>query len=182
MTTTNESAVRTYLTALSTPDALVDKSVVADLEKRLAKSSDVIERLRLTAELRKAQSPDVDAIEAAFVQHAAAYAAEAGLTRADFAAIGVPASVLRRAFDGEVPAGRKVAARRVRVDFAETKAGVLRGKKGSTFTTLSVQAPGHTTSIKRAINDLIAEGKVEKVGPDPDHKGRGVRPILYRRL
>lgn len=182
MTTPAETAVRLYLTALTNPEGLVDKNAIADLEKRLAKTTDVIERLRLTSELRKAQSPDVDELEAAFVQHAAIYAAEAGLTRADFAAFGVPSGVLRRAFEGEVPAGRKIATRRVRADFAEIKSAVLRGKKGSTFTSLSVEAPGHPTTVKRAINELIAEGKVERLGPDPDHTGRGVRPILYRRL
>jgi hypothetical protein len=179
MTTPNENAVRLYLTALTNPESLIDKTLIADLEKRLAKSTDVIERLRLTSDLRKSQSPDVDELETAFVAHAAAYASEAGLTRADFAAIGVPASVLRRAFEGEVPAGRKVASRRV--GFDEVKSAIVTIKKGTTFTMLSVNVPGHPTTIKRAVNELIEEGKVERIGPDPDHSGRGVRPILYRR-
>ena len=68
------------------------------------------------------------------------------------------------------------------MDFDEVKGAVLKVKKGTTFTMMSLQAPGHPTTVKRAVTQLVEEGKVERVGPDPDHTGRGVRPILYRRL
>lgn len=95
--TEDEKAVVDYLLLLNNPDELVDQAAVEDCRKRLAETTDPVERVRLRGELEKAETPDVDGIEAAFVKHAGRWAKANGVDVQAFTAEGVEKKVLRRA-------------------------------------------------------------------------------------
>ena len=45
-----------------------------------------------------------------------------------------------------------------------------------------IEALGGTTmTVSKVVGDLVATGRLRKLGPDPQHTGRGRAPILYER-
>jgi len=38
---------------------------------------------------------------------------------------------------------------------------------------------GSPMTIRKALNELIADGTIERLGPDPDHHELGRAPIVY---
>src|SRR5687767_783006 len=99
-----ETAVRRYLTALRDPSALRDEKTLTSLQSQLQGSADELERLRLRQQILDLESPSIEQFENDFVTHAKAWADESGVTAKAFEAEGVPGNVLRRA--GLVSSGR----------------------------------------------------------------------------
>lgn len=176
-----ESAVRTYLTALRDPSALRDESRLEQLQSELESSSDELERLRLRQQIIDIESPSVSQYEDEFITHAKAWAEEHGVTARAFEAEGVPAQVLRRA--GLAPAGggrkpRRTGAR-TRVTVDEVRALIPRG--AFTIRTLQETSGASPAVVRKVVNEELANGRLKEVGPDPDHRGPGRSPTLYKK-
>ena len=175
-----ESAVRTYLTALRDPSALRDESRLATLQSELDSSGDELERLRLRQQIFDVESPSVAKYEDDFVTHAKAWAEEHGVTGKAFEAEGVPAQVLRRA--GLAPRGARKGRRpgvRTRVTVDEVRALIPRGS--FTIRTLQETSGASPAVVRKVVADEVAGGRLKEVGPDPDHRGPGRSPTLYKK-
>lgn len=184
-----ESAVRDYLRAMQDPGSLRDDARINDLQKQLEKSDDGLERLRLRQQLMDAQAPSIETYEDGFVTHAKAWADESGITSKAFLDEGVSNEVLRRAgFDVGGPrrgrssrnsSGTVTRTRRSRVTAEEVRNAI----PGGTFTIKTLQdASGASPAVVRKV---VAEeeqaGRLTSEGTDPDHRGPGRAPILYRK-
>ena len=67
-----------------------------------------------------------------------------------------------------------------RVSLDVIKAAAVRLPRQFTLNDLAEKAGGGSQgTLRRAVDDLVAEGKVRKVGPVPNYRGRGRAPILY---
>lgn len=186
-TSTAESAVRTYLQALKDPSSLRNDDQIADLEARLEASDDQLQRVLLRQQLLDARAPSVDQHEEAFVKYAKDWADEKGVSASAFSAEGVPAGVLRRA-GFRVRGGRgrpgttrrRATGTRTRVSSDEVRAAVP--AKG-TFTIRHLEeASGASTGVvRKVVQEELKAGKLKEAGSDPDHKGPGRAPVLYRR-
>jgi hypothetical protein len=181
-----EEAVRSYLTALRDPSSLRDSGELDSLRAQLEDAADPVDRLRLRQQILDAEDPSIDRYEDAFVTHAKAWAEEHGVTAKAFADEGVPEQVLRRA--GLVASRRRAgrAARasaasstRTRVSADEVRAAIPSG----TFTTKTLQelSGASPAVVRRVISEEEAADRLVTEGRDPDHRGPGRAPTLYRR-
>lgn len=190
---TGEGAVRLYLMYLTDPESLRDESRIKTLTADVERAKDPIEKLRALAELEKARAVDPGQFRDGFVRHAKAWADEQGISAGAFRELGVPDDALAEAgFDvgggrrGRGRAGGRRATpatsgrqRAKAVPADEIKRQVL--DLGGPFTLSQVmdRAGGSPATVRKAVEDLVASGKVEKLGPAPDHSGRGRAPTLY---
>lgn len=178
-----EAAVRTYLTALRDPSSLRDEGRMSTLQSQLEKSADDLERLQLRQQLLDLETPSIDKHEADFITHAKAWAEEHGITARAFEAEGVPGQVLRKA--GLAPSGRgrrSGSARRAtrsRVTVDQVRGAIPRG----TFTIKTLQeASGASPAVvRKVVAEELAEGRLKEQGADPDHRGPGRAPTLYKK-
>ena len=179
-----EAAVRTYLTALRDPSSLRDEGLVAQLQTQLDTSADDLERLQLRQQILDLESPSIDRHENEFITHAKAWAEEHGITARAFEAEGVPAQVLRKA--GLAPtggrgrrsgSGRRGPRSRVTVD--QVRAAIPRG----TFTIKMLQeASGASPAVvRKVVAEELSGGGLKEQGADPDHRGPGRAPTLYKK-
>lgn len=175
-----ETAVRTYLAALHDPSSLRDESRLSQLQSELENSSDELERLRLRQQIFDLESPTVEQYETDFITHAKEWAEEHGVTAKAFEAEGVPARVLRKAglAGSRASRGRRSGNRR-RVTVEEVRAAIPRG----TFTVKGLQdiSGASPAVVRRVVADEVAAGRVKEQGPDPDHRGPGRSPTLYKK-
>jgi hypothetical protein len=184
-----EAAVRDYLRALHDPNSLRDDTRIKELTEQLSSSNDGVERLRLRQELLDAEAPSIERYEGGFVTHAKAWAEESGISVKAFSDEGVAGDVLRRAgFNVSGGRGRRGArgqtaaparARRSRVTAEDVRAAIPKGA----FTIKQLQdASGASPAVVRKV---VAEeeqaGRLANEGTDPDHRGPGRAPLLYRR-
>ena len=188
MTKAQQAAVRNYLMSLRDPSALRDDAVIADLHSRIDQTADDVERLKLRQQLLELQDPPLEQYEAAFVEHAKAWADDTGVTADAFVAEGVPPGVLRRAgfrgvTNGSARRTRRTTARassaRRRVSADKVRAAIPAGA----FTVKDVQeASGASAAVvRRVIGEEVDAGNVTDQGPDPDHSGPGRAPTVYQR-
>lgn len=175
-----ETAVRTYLAALRDPSSLRDEKQLAALKSQLERSTDDLERLRLRQQIFDLENPSVHQYENDFVAHAKAWADEHGVTAKAFEAEGVPGSILRKAgLSGSRAArGRRPGTRR-RVTVDQVRAAIPRG----TFTIKTLQdvSGASPAVVRKVVADEVAAGRVKDAGPDPDHRGPGRSPTLYKK-
>jgi hypothetical protein len=183
---TPEEAVRLYLTFLENPDSLRDDEQVNQLEKKLSTVSDPLERLKTFAAIERAKTVDSETLQRNFVQHAKTWADENDVPPAAFKQARVPDDLLRQA--GLVSDKRRSGAasgagasrpRARAVTIAQVKEHVL-GRQG-TFLLADVmrEAGGSQATVRKAIDELIKSGDLEKLGPVPDYTGRGRAPLQY---
>lgn len=184
-----ETAVRDYLRALHDPSSLRDDDQIAELTQKLESSQDGVERLRIRQTLMDAETPAVERYEDEFVTHARAWADETGVGVKAFTDEGVPNDVLRRAgFSIAGGRGRRprnatsapTRARRSRVTVEDVRTAI----PGGTFTIKTLQdASGASPAVVRKV---VAEeeqaGRLRNEGTDPDHRGPGRAPVLYRKV
>jgi hypothetical protein len=177
----SETAVRTYLTALRDPSSLRDEEMVATLQSQLENASDELERLRLRQQLLDLESPSIQRYEDDFITHAKAWAEEAGISPKAFEAEGVPAGVLRKAGLASTGRGRRGrrSGTRTRVTVDQVRAAIPRG----TFTIKTLQeASGASPAVvRKVVQEELAGGRLKDQGPDPDHRGPGRSPTLYKK-
>jgi hypothetical protein len=184
-----KKAVRDYLIALRDPGALRDDAAIADLKTKLDQSNDGLERLQVRQQLIDLQQPPLDRYEDAFVEHAKAWAEQAGVSGEAFAAEGVPTAVLRRAGFRAVTDGRGRARRRTptaratgtrsRVNADEIRAAIPSG--AFTVKDLQERSGASAAVVRRVIEEQVAAGQLARHGADPNHTGPGRAPRIYQR-
>jgi hypothetical protein len=181
---TSEQTVRGYLTALRDPDSLKDEQAIEGKTAELQQTDDVIERLKLQDELRDLRAPSLESAEDDFVGHAKAWADESGISADAFAAEGVSAAVLRRAgFQvGRSSRSRKSTSRKSGGSRVTTEE-VVSAIPSDTFTVKQLRETSGASPavVRKAIAQEEEAGRVAALGADPDHRGPGRAPTLYRR-
>lgn len=193
--TETETAVRSYLLFLQSPEQLVDPAEIERCQQAVADAKDPIEKLKALSSLERARSVDGKSLEAGFVQHAREWADIEGVTISAFQSMGVSGDVLSSAgFDTGAPRGRAAAgSRRSRSGGApRTRAKAVNAETirdhvlniSGTFTLaqLMEQAGGSPATVKKAIQELIEAGRVENLGADPGHSGKGRAPYRYQTI
>lgn len=180
-TNTHEEAVRAYLQALTDPDALRDDESIAELQERLERSDDPLERVKLQGHIEQATQVRPDAFEDGFIAHAKEWADEHGVSATAFQAEGVPRTVLRRAGldGGRSPSRRHQPARKAPVSRDDVRA-VVRTHTSFTLPQIQSKTGASRETVRTVIKESLNAGEVEKVGPDDTQQGRG-RPTRYRR-
>ncbi len=180
-----EDAVRLYLTFLDDPTKLVDEAAVKRAEAAANNAKDTLARLHALAGLKRAREADGEQLRQDFILHAKRYADDEGIPVSAFREMGVPNDVLAEAgFEG-VPRRGQVATgtprqRAPRMPLEQIKAALHRLPKHFTLSELAEKAGGGSpATLRKAVDELIAEGNVARVGPKTDYSGRGRAPIVY---
>ena len=195
MSTSAEQAVRRYLAWIEDPDSAVDQDALEAAERAFASATDPIAKLNAAAAREKAASADVSAIEHDFVVHAKAYADAEQIPASAFEALGVGADVLKQAgfavaastrgrrpstSSSPAPIRSSGGPRAPQVSVAAIKAAAAQMPKQFTLAQLADKAGGGSpVTVRKAVDELIAEGRAAKLGPAPDHQGPGRAPTLY---
>lgn len=185
MAASAETAIRKYLVALRDPSSLRDDESISALQQQLDNSNDELERLRLRQQILDHETPSVERFEDEFVTHAKAWADQQGVGSKAFEAEGVPASVLRRAGFTGVARGRRGGRRggagrtRTRVTVDEVRAAIPRG--AFTIKALQEASGASPAVVRKVVQEELAEGRLQEKGTDPDHRGPGRAPTLYKR-
>ncbi|HRW37749.1 MAG: hypothetical protein KDB04_18695 [Acidimicrobiales bacterium] len=184
-----EAAVRRYLAYLDDPSSVVDQDLVRAAEEAFEAASDPLAKLHAAADLERARAADPSGIEDEFVRHAKAYSAAEDIPAEAFAAVGVPGDVLERAgLAGARPrrsGGRRSSSgpRAPQVPVSQIKAAVSQLPKRFTLAQVAERAGGGSpATVRKAVEELIIEGRVTSLGPKPDHSGPGRAPTLYEQV
>jgi hypothetical protein len=187
MASNPEEAVRRYLLHLDDPTKLVDEEKVTAAQAAVERATDPLDRLKALADLEHARQPDTSDVERDFVAHAKAYADAESIPVSAFREMGVPADVLARAgfsvrtrrASGTTASGAP-RQRAPRVSLDTIKAAAVRLPRQFTLADLAEKAGGGSQgTLRKAVDDLVAEGRLRKVGPLPNYRGRGRAPTLY---
>jgi hypothetical protein len=188
MTDTAEGAVRLYLMYLDDPTKLVDQTAVKKAEAAVGSAKDPLDRLQALAKLERARQADGDQLREDFVAQARTYAEDQDIPASAFREMGVPADTLaeagfdmgtsrRRRRSAPTTAGRS---RAPRVPLDEIKSAVGSLSKRFTLSDLADAAGGGSpATLRKAVDELIADKRVTKIGPKQDHHGRGRAPTVY---
>lgn len=184
-----ESAVRDYLRALQDPNSLRDDDKINELTNSLEKSDDGLERLRLRQQLMDAEAPSIERFEDGFVTHAKSWADESGISSKAFVEEGVANDVLRRAGFNVAGARRgrspvRNAAPGTRTRRSRVTADEVRGAiPGGSFTikTLQDSSGASPAVVRKVVAEEEQAGRLRSDGTDPDHRGPGRAPVLYRK-
>lgn len=185
MTTDPEEAVRAYLQWREDPASVPPDT--ADLDARIESERDPVERVKLRSERARAADRG-PALEAAFIAAVASWATEHGVTAEALLAEGVERRVLAEA--GMLTGPQRGATRRAgtgssaraprvrREDIADHVRGL---GTGTTFTAAAVAeaAGGSPATVRKVLEELLAEGSVAEEGKD--HSGPGRPRTLYVR-
>jgi hypothetical protein len=191
-----EGAVRLYLMWLENPDQLVDGDRISQLEREYGKAKDPLERLRLLGKLDKARQADITQLEADFVAAARPWAARNGVPAAAFRELGVSEEVLAAArIDGVASRGRgrgrgagsrrrepgAIPGRRAKAVSSDTlRTWMLERSAPFTVAQVTSAVGGSPMTVKKTVDELVAAGRVEHLGPVTDWTGRGRAPNAYQ--
>ena len=190
---TPESAVRRYLAWVDDPRSAVDEDAVAKAEEAFASASDPIDKLHAAAARERAKAADIDSITTQFVAHARSYAEAEGIPVEAFRTLGVSDDVLNeagfavpssRGRRGPAAGGRKASTpsgpRAPQIPVSQIKAVADHMPKQFTLAQLAEKAGGGSpVTVRKAVDELIAEGRAAKLGPDANHTGPGRAPTIY---
>ena len=185
-----EGAVRLYLLYLDDPSKLRDETEIQKKTQVVLDAVDPIDKLKAIADLERVAQVDEAPLREGFIANAKEWAATNQIPVTAFRELDVPDDVLRAAgFD--VPAGavgrRRATAsseprqRAKSVPVDEIKAFVL--AQSGTFVLSDVQtgAGGSPATVRKAVEELVESGQVERLGPLDGYSGRGRAPIQYNR-
>lgn len=183
-----EIAVREYLLFVENPDQLVDTTKLDALKSAVERATDPIDRLKALAQLEKAQQPSEAGYKEAFIRSAQAWAEANEVPASAFLLLGVERSVLQAAgmltrgrHTGVTPSIRRAGRQSRNTTSTQIKEAVLRHKRKFTLADLAASAGGSPMTIRKAVNELIDDGSVERLGPDPEWTGQGRAPIVFQR-
>lgn len=187
-----EGAVRLYLLYLEDPNKLRDETEIQKKTQAVLDAKDPIQKLKALGELERVAKVDEAPLRADFVEHAKAWADAERIPVSAFRDMGAPDEVLREAsFDVPVSTGRGRRARassdggaRQRakaVPTEEIKAFVLEQKGTFLLADVMGGVGGSPATVRKAVDELVEAGQVERLGPVPDYSGRGRAPIQYSR-
>jgi len=171
-----ELAVRNYLQFLKDPSALRDEQRIAALKAAVSEAADPLDELKRRSELAKAEQLDGSQYRDAFVDHAKAYASDNNIAVEAFRAMGVADSDLRAA--GLLSASKRQSGIRTRVSMDTIRSAV--SSEPFTSKDLEARTGAAYVTIRKAINDMVAEGVIVEIGPVPNYQERGRVPMLYR--
>lgn len=182
---TAQSAVRNYLLFLEDPRRLVDHGLVERLRTKANEAQDPIERLMAYAELERAQRSDDSKYKLEFILHAKSWAEANDVGAAAFKQLGVKDDVLRSA--GLLATGRGLRKRQSkdpaasrRSVSAETVKNHVRSLRGKfTLADLYSSVGGSPMTVRKAVQELVDQGSVKRLGPATDWGGRGRAPIVF---
>ena len=182
-----EQAVRQYLSWLSNPDLLRDEARISDLRAKADGETDPIAKLKILTELERASAVDAEGVKLAFIQHAKSWADANDVSAGAFRMLGVDEVMLAAA---GLVAGRRRRIRRVDATgrrAANVSATVIKERVATlsepfTLSDLMNDVGGSPATVRKAVDELIAEGSVERLGPMTHHAARGRAPIQYRRI
>jgi hypothetical protein len=192
--TSPEDAIRSYLLFLDDPTKLRDEGEVQRRTLAVLEAQDPIEKLKALAALEKAAAVDERALRAGFIEHAKDWAATNGISVKAFRELKVPVDVLtsagfeivaertRRSVSGTVGSSGEPSRRRPAVSTTDIKEAVLTFVEPFTLNVVMEKVGGSPMTVRKAVEDLIADGTVERPGPVPGYSGRGRAPIQYSRV
>jgi hypothetical protein len=185
-----EGAVRRYLLYLDDPSKLRDETEIQKKTQVVLDAVDPIDKLKAIADLKRVAQVDEAPLREGFIANAKEWAGANQIPVTAFRELDVPDDVLRAA-GFEVPAGgparRRPSAsaeprqRAKSVPVDEIKAFVL--AQSGTFVLADVQtgAGGSPATVRKAVEELVESGQVERLGPLAGYNGRGRAPIQYSR-
>lgn len=183
-----ESAVRQYLLYLDDPSKLRDEAEIQRKTKAVLEADDPIEKLKAVAELERVAKVDETPLRENFVAHASDWAAAENIPVNAFRELGVPDDVLRAAgFDVPVAGERRRRAgvdarqRAKAVPVEEIKSFVLSNLGTFVLSDVQAKAGGSPATVRKAVEELVESGHVERIGPVSGYSGRGRAPIQYNR-
>jgi hypothetical protein len=189
-----ETSIRDYLTSLAAKPAarrpVVDREAVKALTAQIKAEPDPVNRLRLYAareEARKGSIPEaVDdaALEAAFVEHAKAWAEAEGIPVDAFLAQNVPGDVLRRAgfsLSAGATAPNTSGGRRRSPALAIHEVDRAIDELGPKWklAELAAKLDREPATVRNYVKKLVDDGVLEVVGEDASGQGRPAK--LYDR-
>lgn len=189
MPTDPESAVRLYLLWLDDPTKLIDQAAVKKAEAAVQAAKDPLDKLQALADLEHAKQADTDQLAQDFIAHARGYATANNIPVSAFQEMKVPNDLLRQAgFDLPGRGGRTARARpssssstrAPRVSLDIIKAATLSLPKQFTLNDVGEKAGGGSqATIRKAVEELVSDGKAKKLGPKENYTGRGRAPTVY---
>lgn len=172
-----EEKVRLYLNWLSEPKSLINQTEVDRLQNEFDQSDDVMEKLKIAADLERAENPSAEAVRQGFMECALELSTAQNLTAAAFMRLGVPEADLGRAgFALDSSGEREV---RKRLTLAEVIELVPNGPFSAKV--LQDKSGASPMTVRRAIEKMVSEGHLVSIGTDPDYVSRGRAPLLYSR-
>jgi hypothetical protein len=182
-----EDVIRKYLTYLDDPDKLRDEAEIQRAQQAVDDAQDPIERLKALADLERVANVDEAPLREGFVAHAKVWAEEQAIPLSAFRQMNVPDDVLRQA-GFELPVGRRRGRRatagegrpRAKAVSVEEIKAYVSGLKGTfILTDIMNGIGGSQATVRKAVDELIEAGQVEKLGPVPGYSGRGRAPVQY---
>jgi hypothetical protein len=184
----SEAAIRNYLLFLEDPAKLVDQNEVDRVEKAAQSTRDPLERLQSINRLQQIREGDRDAYRQGFIANAKAWAEANDIRPASFLQLGVDQATLRAAgFSmrglGTQPAarrGRTAGASRGQVRVEQVKEAVARQPREFTLADIAAASGGSPMTIRKAVEELVAAGEIERLGPTPNWSQPGRAPIQFR--
>ena len=191
-----EPAIRRYLLWLSDPTSIVDTDAIEEAERAARETTDVIEKLKALSRVEHMRLGDSAAVKRGFLEHAKSWGDQHEISAASWIRLGVPPEVLReagitgnraaatrqapRAAAPRATTGRTGGARGANVGIRQVVAHVQTMTGPFVLTDIADQVGGSPMTIRKAVDQMVAEGAVERLGADPQHNGRGRAPIRYR--
>jgi hypothetical protein len=181
-----EDAVREYLRFLEDPNQLRDEQEIQKKTQAVLDAVDPIDKLKALAELERVANIDEEPLRKGFVEHAKSWAEELGVPLTAFRELKVPAEVLREAGFSVPTRGRGASSgegrqRAKAVPVEDIKAWVLSQKGTFLLADVINGVGGSQATVRKALDELVESGQVEKLGPVPDYSGRGRAPVQYSR-
>jgi hypothetical protein len=185
----SETAVRNYLLFLDDPSKLIDQAEVARLETARQSANDPLEKLQAINRLQQLREGDRDSYRQAFCAHAKVWAEANDIRPSSFLELGVDEGTLRAAgFPLRSLGTQRGPARRSRqpsgrgqVRVEQVKAAVARQTGDFTLADVAAASGGSPMTIRKAVEELVAAGEVERLGPTPNWSQPGRAPIQFRR-
>lgn len=182
-----EDAIRRYMEYLQDPESIRDQDQITKLQKTVDTATDPVDKLTAMGALDQALAVDGSEVREAFIAVAKDWADTEGVPPDAFRQLGVPAADLaaagfktrggRRTATGPAP-GRS---RARRVPLSDIKAALGSVPKRFHVKDLETVSGGTNATVRKAVAELVAEGTVTDLGPDPDWSGRGRSPVLYEK-
>lgn len=176
---TPEVAVRSYLQWLEDPDSVRDHAAIAEATSAASNAADPLDRLRALSALQALEAVDGDSFRAGFVDNAASWARENGVTTEAFVTIGVPNDVLVDAglLESRGTSGPPLRKRRTRISPDAVRAAIPTGS--FTIAQLEQASGASTATVRKVIAEMTDAGTLRDLGPDQTHAGRGRAPLLF---
>lgn len=192
-TKTTENGIRSYLDSLEQSDKpVVDREAVKALKAQIRAESDVLNKVKLIAQLEEEQAgraPDNSVEKAVFVAEAKAWAEGEGVSVTAFQALGVPDEVLKEAgFDVSSGGPAKTASggrrkgsgtRSPSIPLDTVAAEAKKLGSGWKISDLAVKLDREPMTVRNYVLKLVEQGVIADLGDDPKHNGRGRAPKIY---